>query len=324
MMRAVRLGVELGFIIETNTFAAIKSHSFLIKDVSMERVRDEFEKIINSPEPKKGIEMLRELGILKHIIPELERGVGVTQTQAHAYDVWDHLLKSLQHAADKGWSLDIRLAALFHDIAKPVTKSVSREANQVTFYGHEVVGSRETRKILERMKFSRATIEKVSKLVRWHMFFSDTEQITISAVRRMVVNVGRENIWDLMNVRICDRIGTGRPKEKPYRLRKYQSMIEEALRDPISVSMLKIDGKRLMEVGKIPAGPKIGWVLHALFNEVLDDPRLNTQEYLEKRALELLALPEKDLKTLGEAGKGRKEEADEKNIDEIRKKYHVS
>ena len=196
-----------------------------------------------SPQPKLGIEILNETGLLSHIVPELQASIGVGQNQAHAYDVWEHLLRSLQAAADKNWDLDIRLTALFHDISKPKTKGLSRETGIITFYGHEVIGSRETRKILTRMKFPVKTIEKVTKLIRWHMFFSDTEQITLSAVRRMIVNVGRENIWELMNIRICDRIGTGRPKEDPYRLRKYHSMIEEALRDPVSLSMLKIDGK---------------------------------------------------------------------------------
>ncbi len=174
------------------------------------------------------------------------------------------------------------------------------------------------------MKFSRATIEKVTKLVRWHMFFSDTEQITLAAVRRMIVNVGRENIWDLMNVRVCDRIGTGRPKENPYRLRKYQAMIEEALRDPISLAMLKINGKRVIDVCKIQPGPKVGHILHALFNEVLDDPKLNTPEYLEKKAIELSALSEKELVEMGKAGREKKNEEDAKKVGEIRKKYHVS
>lgn len=324
MMRAVRLSVELGFSIDAQTLMAIKSLSALIEAISIERVRDEFERIIRSKEPKTGLEILHETSILKHILPELERGVGVEQNQAHSYDVWEHLLRSLQHAADKGWGLDIRLAALFHDIAKPQTRKFSRETNQYTFYGHEVFGSRETRKILERMRFPRALTEKVVKMVRWHMFFSDTEQISLSAVRRMIVNVGRENIWDLMNLRICDRIGTGRPKENPYRLRKYHAMIDEALRDPISVSMLKIDGKRLMEVCAVPPGPIIGNILHALFAEIIEDPRLNTPEYLEKRAIELKSLPEKDLAMLGEKGRNRKEDEDEKDIEKIRSKHHVS
>ena len=323
LMRAVRLSVVLGFDIEKETLTAINSQNWLIKDVSCERIRDEFAKILLSPQPKKGLELLHETGILKHIIPELEAGIGVTQTQAHTYDVWEHLLRSLQHAADKEWGLEIRLSALFHDISKPATKDVSRETKQVTFYGHEVKGSRETRKILERMKFSRATIEKVTKLVRWHMFFSDTETITLAAVRRMIVNVGRENIWDLMNVRVCDRIGTGRPKENPYRLRKYKAMIEEALHDPISVSMLNIDGKRLMDVTGIPPGPKVGNILHALFNEVLVDPRLNSKEHLEKRAVELCKLSDKALAVLGEKGKDKQEQEEAKNLGDIRKKYFV-
>jgi hypothetical protein len=156
------------------------------------------------------------------------------------------------------------------------------------------------------------------------MFFSDTETITLSAVRRMIVNVGRENIWDLMNIRVCDRIGTGRPKENPYRLRKYKAMIEEALRSPTSVSMLKIDGNRLMEVTSLPASPKIGNILHALFGEVLDDPKLNTSETLEKRAVELVKLTDKELSELAKHGKERKDEEEVKKIGEIRKKHFVS
>jgi poly(A) polymerase/tRNA nucleotidyltransferase (CCA-adding enzyme) len=324
IMRAIRLVVELDFTIEPATFAAIQSLSSAIKEISTERVRDEFTRIILSPEPKRGIELLHETGILAHIVPELVAAIGIEQRGVHKYDVWEHLLRSLQCAADKGWPLDIRLAALFHDISKPTTREFSREAGSYTFYGHEVVGSRETRKILERLKFSRVIIEKVSKMVRWHMFFSDTEQISLSAVRRMIANVGRENIWDLMNVRVCDRIGTGRPKENPYRLRKYKAMVEEAMADPVTVSMLKIDGKRIMEVTQMPAGPKVGQILHALLDEVLDDPKLNTEEYLSKRALELVKLPENELIALGEKGKEKKDEAQEKEIEKIREKHHVS
>ena len=324
MMRAIRLAVELGFTIEKATYKAISSQNGHIKDVSIERIRDEFTKIVMSPNPKLGLEMLHETGLLSHFLPELEKGKGVEQRGTHIYDVLEHLLRSLQTAADKNWPLEIRLSALFHDIGKPGTRRFSRESNSYTFYGHEVVGSRETRKILERMKFSRATIEKVYKLCRWHMFFSDTQQITLSAVRRMIANVGPENIWDLMNVRICDRIGTGRPKEDPYRLRKYHSMIEEALAGPVSVSMLKIDGKRIMEVCEIHAGPRVGWTLHALFEEVMEDVKLNTPEFLEKRAMELVKMDEKDLQKLGEAGKERKGEETEKKVTEIRKKHFVS
>ena len=324
MMRAVRLAVELGFTCNSDTFKAIQSRSNIIQEVSAERIRDELSRIIMSPDPKLGFEMLHMAGLLQIILPELETGRGVKQPSAHAYDVWEHLLRTLQHAADKEYNLEMRLAALFHDIGKPKTKGFSRETNQPTFYGHEVVGSRETRKILDRFKFSRATIEKVTKLVRWHMFFADTATITLSAVRRMIVNVGKENIWDLMNLRACDRIGTGRPKENPYRLRKYKAMIEEALRDPVSVAMLKVDGKKIMQIGNIPSGPKIGFVLNALLEEVLENPKLNTEEYLNKRILELLALPENELRALAEKGKEKKTEEEEKEIAKIRNKHKVS
>ncbi|MEK7501609.1 MAG: HD domain-containing protein [Patescibacteria group bacterium] len=323
MIRAIRLAVDLGFTIEKNTFEAIKSLNLILKDIAIERMRDELVKILMSPNPKIGLEWLKDAKLLFHVTPELEKGIGVSQPQAHAYDVWEHLLRSLQCAADKGFSLELRLAALFHDISKPKTKGISRETQQITFYGHEVFGSHETRKILERMKFSRETIEKVTNLVRWHMFFSDTEQITLSAVRRMIVNVGKDSIWDLMNLRICDRVGTGRPKENPYRLRKYRAMIEEALRDPISVKMLKIDGNRIIEICKIPAGHKVGYIIHALFSEILNEPKLNTPEYLEKRAIDIVKLSELEMKKLGEIGKERKVEEEEKNVGEIRKKYHV-
>src|SRR3989344_3910104 len=155
------------------------------------------------------------------------------------------------------------------------------------------------------------------------MFFSDPEKITLSAVRRIITNVGEENIWDLLNLRICDRIGTGRPKEQPFRFRKYKAMVEQALRDPISVAMLKTDGGRLIGLFHMKPGPKIGYTLHALLEEVLDDPDKNNQEYLDKRAREFLALGEDVLREIGEAGKKRREAAEEAEVQEIMSKHHV-
>ncbi len=321
MLRAVRLSAELAFEISPETEKAILNNASLLKNISMERIRDEFTKMIMSPEPMMALLSLKKLGLLPYIIPELEEGVGIEQTKTHAYDVFEHLLRSVQHAAQKGYSLDIRLSALFHDISKP--ESRRKGEGTWTFYGHEVLGARLTKKILERLKYPTKVIEKVTTMVRWHMFFSDTEQITLSAVRRMIVNVGRENIWDLMNLRICDRIGTGRPKEDPYRLRKYHAMIEEALRDPVSVGMLKIDGKKIMEISQIRPGPVIGYTLHALLEEVLENPKKNTTEYLENRAKELILLPENELKALGESGKQTRDEADEEEIKKIRSSHHV-
>ncbi len=323
IMRAVRFYAELSFKIESSTEEAIKKMAHILDKIAKERIRDEFVKIILSDTPALGIEMAQKLGILKYIVPELEQALGIGQNQAHSFDVWTHLMKTLQHSADKKWPLHIRLSALFHDIGKPKTRRRDAVKNDWTFYGHEVVGARMTDKIMRDLRFPKDLSETVIKLVRWHMFFSDTEQITLSAVRRLISKVGKENVWDLMNLRVCDRIGTGRPKENPYRLRKYKSMVEEVMRDPVSVGMLAIDGKGIMESAKIPAGPKIGHILHALLEEVLEDPKLNTLEYLSEKARELAKLSEIELKKIGDEGKQKKELEDEKVLKEIRGKYHV-
>jgi len=122
---------------------------------------------------------------------------------------------------------------------------------------------------------------------------------------------------------MCDRIGTGRPKESPYRLRKYQSMIEEVLRDPISVAMLKINGSKIMEVTKLEPGPKIGYILNALLEGVLEDPKKNTNEYLESSAVKMALLSDIELKKLGESAVNKREAEENKEIEEIRKKYWV-
>lgn len=322
MMRAVRFSTTLNFAIATETLEALTTKAALLAKISQERIRDEFVKIINSDQPALGVDLLQKTGLLHFIAPEFEEGIGCEQKGAHLYDVYNHLLHALQHAADKHFSLEVRLAALFHDIGKPATRRYDRTKDKYTFFGHEVVGARMTKKILERMKFSRETTDLVVSLVRNHMFFSDTEQITLSAVRRIIQKVTRENIWLLMEVRECDRVGMAKA-EAPYRLRKYHAMIEEALRDPISVSQLAIDGKYLIEELHMKPGPRMGWILHALLEEVLDNPELNTVELLKERALDLDELEDKNLKVLGEKGKDKKEDANEAEVGELRQKHKV-
>ncbi len=323
MMRAVRLHAELGFTIEEATKEGIKDSAELLKKIAKERIRDEFVKTIMSDNPMEAIAVSQNLGVLEYIVPELLDSIGIEQNQAHAFDVWTHLLKSLQHSADKKWPIHIRLAALFHDISKPETRRRSKEKDEWTFYGHEVVGARKTATILKNLKFSKELTDQVVKLVRWHMFFSDTEQITLSAVRRLISNVGKENVWDLMNLRVCDRIGTGRPKENPYRLRKYKAMVEEAMRDPVSVGMIELDGKDIMDITGIPASPKVGQILHALLEEVLENPELNKKDTLSKKAIELAVLSEEELKKRGDSGKEKREDEEKKILKSIRGKYKV-
>ncbi len=321
MLRAVRFSTQLDFAIDYETMQAISDNASLIKNISFERIHDEFVKIIESKNPSVGIGMLSKLGLLKHIMPELEEGIGCDQGGAHIYDVFEHCLQALEHSANKGFSKEIRLSALFHDIGKPRTRRPG-EKKAYTFYGHEVVGARMTKTIMERLKFPKKETDFVVSMVRNHMFFSDTEQITLSAVRRMVAKVGKENIWDLMNIRECDRVGM-KKVEAPYRLRKYHAMIEEVLRDPISVGQLAIDGKVLMGELNIKPGPRMGWILNALLEEVLDDPKKNTKEYLSELVQKLDKLEDKELKILGESGKEKKENLEEEEIKKLHAKHGV-
>jgi len=175
---------------------------------------------------------------------------------------------------------------------------------------------------MERLRFRKGEIDLVSKLVRNHMFFSDTELITLSAVRRIIKKVGVENIWLLMNVRECDRVGM-KKKEAPYRLRKYFAMIEEALHDPISVGQLKVNGEFLINKLNIKPGPRMGWILHALLEEVLDAPEINTEEHLTGLVKSLNLLGDAELESLGEHGKEKKEELEEESVAKLHTKHGV-
>lgn len=323
IMRGVRLSTELSFMINSETIEAMQSKANLLSFIAQERIRDEFSRILMSSNLMTGIVILHKIGALKQFLPELEEGVHMKQNGDHIYDVWEHTLRVAQHSADRDWPLHVRLGALFHDIGKPRTREWNKEKNDYTFYGHDVVGARMARKIMDRMKFSKQLSETVERLVRYHMFFSDIDKITLSAVRRIVRNVSRENIWDLMHVRNCDRIGMGRPKESPYRLRKYESMIEEALRAPTSVSMLKIKGEDVIRETGIQPGPKVGYILHALLEETLEKPELNTEDYLKNRVKELAGLDDQELQKLGEQGKEKKSEIEEGELKKIRDKYSV-
>lgn len=295
----------------------------MLSRIAIERIADEFLKIINSATPMQGVVMLEKLGLIDYILPEIKASIGCEQGGIHAYDVYEHILRTLQAAADKGFSTEMRLAALLHDIGKPATRRTGGKNKLYTFFGHEVVGARMSKKILERLKMPRETVDIVEKLVRWHMFFSDPALITLSAVRRTIVRIGQEHIEDLLNLRVCDRIGTGRPTEQPFRFRKYKAMVDEALRDPISVKMLAIDGTEIMRITGEKPGKKLGYVLHALLEEALDNPLINTKEYLEARVLELYKLPEEELTTLAEAGKKKQEEEEAQALKDIAREHNV-
>ena len=317
LLRAVRFATVLDFKIEKKTLEAINKNADWLIAISKERIRDEFVKIINSNNAYNGIMLLYETGLLKHIVPELLDGVGVGQNLHHIYTVWEHNTLALKYAAGKNYSLEVRLGSLFHDIGKPQTKR--GEGKYSTFYGHDVVGAKITAGIMDRLRFSKETAEKVVKLVRYHLFYYNVGEVTESSVRRLLANVGPENIDDLIKVREADRIGSGRPKAVPYKLRHLQYIIDKVSHDPISVKMLKVGGEDVMKELNTQPGPKIGLILNYLLAEVIDDPAKNTKEYLEKRIHELdKKSPEELKKSLEKIEKAVEEEEKERM-----KKYYV-
>ncbi len=155
------------------------------------------------------------------------------------------------------------------------------------------------------------------------MFFSDPDKITLSAVRRIIRNVGEENLWDLIRLRISDRIGMGRPKEKPYRLRQYLSMIDEAMRSPVSVKDLKVNGDIFISELKMKPGRKIGYILNALMAITLDNPDNNNYEFLIKKTKEYMKLTDNELIEMAKKGKELIDVEEAKELKKIHRKHKI-
>lgn len=317
MLRAIRFATSLDFTIDDATLKAVTNNTKSLADISAERVRDEFIKIIDTPRAMDGVQLLEDVGLLAFIIPELREGLGVEQNLHHIYPVWEHNLRTMKYAADKGYSFPVRMACLLHDVGKPRTKR--GEGKHCTFYAHDAVGASITKKIMERLKFPNDVAEKVVLLVRYHMFYYSVGEVTESSVRRLIANVGLENIDDLLRLREGDRIGSGTPKAVPYKLRHLKYMIDKVSHDAISVKMLEINGADIMEALTTPPGPKIGLILSSLLAEVLDDPSLNKRDLLLKRVRELDKKTPDQLRTSLE----RIEKELEKEEKERMKKYYV-
>ncbi|MBI2591318.1 MAG: CCA tRNA nucleotidyltransferase [Candidatus Brennerbacteria bacterium] len=333
LLRAVRFGAELGFSaqggpasgwkIESGTAASIKKEAGLLEMIAKERIRDEFEKMIMSfgSGPSEGIRQLEELGLLKYIMPELVEGVGVGQNKHHIYTVFEHNVRALDYAAKQNYSFEVRMASLLHDVGKPRVKN--GDGPDSTFYAHEIVGGKMALAILDRLRFSKEAVLKISHLVRYHLFYYNVGEVTEAGVRRFLSRVGPENVDDLIKVREADRIGSGVPKAVPYKLRHLLFMIEKVKRDPISPKMLAVKGEDVMRIAGIQPGPKVGWILGILLEEVLDDPKKNIIENLEIIIKNLAKLPDEELKNLSKKAREKKDEFEGGIEEEIKKKYYV-
>ncbi len=278
MMRAVRIASELGFMIEPATLAAIKTQTVNLRQISSERIRDELLRILASPFPADGILILKNTGLLPIILPELAAAFEVGQKSPkrhHIYDVGTHSVEALKNCPSS--DPIVRLATLLHDIGKVKTYRKD-ETGLITFYNHEVVGAREARAICYRLKLSKKQIDKVVTLVRWHQFTVDERQ-TDSALRRFIRHTGKENLDDMLALRIGDRLGGG-ARETSWRLELFKKRLIEVQKQPFSISDLKVNGHDVMKELNVKPGPTIGKALDMLFAEVEAGTLSNEREAL--------------------------------------------
>ncbi len=296
MMRAIRFASQLGFVIEEKTLAEIRKKTDKLSVVSVERIADEISKIIMSEHAEDSFRFMEKIGVLAVLFPELYEGVGVSQNKNHVYTVFEHNIRSLGFAVKRNYSFIVRLASLFHDVGKPRTKK--GDGYSCTFHNHDYVGGRMVNKILQRYKYPNEVIRRVTHLVRHHMFYYSLGEVTDAGVRRLVVRLGRENLPDFIQLRMCDRLGMGRPKGKPYKLLDLERRLQTVQFDPLAPKMLALKGDDVMQILGIAPGPRVGLLTKALLADVLDDPLRNTREYLKPRLRALGTMSDEELLNL--------------------------
>ncbi len=282
LMRAIRQSSQLQFHIEEKTLESIKKNAHLIKLISWERIREEFFKILESDFPAEGIYLLKDVGILKDILPEVTSCFDIDQVSPerhHIYDVGTHLIESLRHCSSK--DPITRFATLIHDIGKKETYRKDEKTGIITFYNHEVVGAQQAEQIADRFKLSNKQKEKLVNLVRLHQFTVSEEQ-SDKAIRRFIREVGVENIDEMLALRTGDRLGSG-SSETSWRTELFKKRIEEVQVVPFSIKDLKIDGNDVMKELGIKPGPEIGKILETIFEEVDEGKLQNEREVLLKK-----------------------------------------
>ncbi|MDR0708353.1 MAG: HD domain-containing protein [Treponema sp.] len=278
-LRCVRFASQLGFSIDKETLAAIPQTLSITAKVAAERKRDELDKIIGSRKPSTGFLLMEQTGLLHELLPELAMCRNVGQKGGHRFDVLDHSLLACDFAAENGWPHEVRLAALFHDIGKPVVCAMN-EFGVRTFYRHEREGAALAKNILSRFRYSNTVIDTVVHLIKEHMFQYD-EEWSDAAVRRFIIRVGEAYLPNLYKLRHADAFATAGEPPSPDFLTPLMDRASRVLDEKKALSRkdLAISGKDLIALD-IKHGPRIGVILHELLEAVLEDPELNAKEKL--------------------------------------------
>ena len=272
MIRAMRLSAVLGFAIEADTLSAIEARSELVRHLSGERIAAELEKLLATAVPSIGLRPLEATGLLAGISPELAAQRGIAQNKIPGEDLWDHTLRAVD-AAPRDHPV-VRLAALVHDIGKPSTFADGR------FIGHDAVGADLAAALLDRLRFPRSPTERVTHLVRQHMFAYESSWGD-PAVRRFIAKIGPAALDELFELRQADNVGSGLPPDAGG-IDELRRRVAEQLAAEVALHRrdLAVDGDDLIaELGAVP-GPRLGAVLDRLLEEVVDDPALNDRPTL--------------------------------------------
>ncbi len=285
ILRALRFSARFGYEIEEETASAIRELSPTLSNISAERIREELEKLLLSDNPDR-LRWAYELGVTKVFFPEWDAMMECEQDTPHHFtDVGDHTIEVIRYIIENYPSLSkeddrvLRIAALLHDIAKPVKKFRGRDGYE-HFTGHPEEGVPMAEDVLKRLKYDNDTINKTKKLVRYH---DELPDLTYPEVRRFIVLAGRENMDNLIRLKYADLYGHTKYKwdEKMEKLTSFEQMYQKIVRDgdPLSIKELAVNGNDLMKEGVAP-GPALGEALERLMDRVLDDPQMNEKEKL--------------------------------------------
>lgn len=275
ILRGVRFATQLGYELDDETYKASREMSHLLSNISIERIRDELYKILLSKKPSFGIRLMKDLNILDIVLPELRAAIGFEQHNPnHDKNVFDHTLCVLDEVSAV---LEIRLAALFHDIGKPHTLTID-EDGVGHFYGHEKISVEIAKDVLTKLKCSNDLINDVILLIGAHM--TKSKSMKDKGLKRLISRVGEKRIFQLLELQISDRMCSNNSADVEF-LEERKKDIKRILdnNEPYEKNQLEIDGNDILNLG-YEQGKIIGDILDYLMEIVLIAPELNNKEKL--------------------------------------------
>ncbi len=301
LVRGLRFVSQLGLEPDEQTLAQMRDEAPSVELVSGERIGGglaadglgELSKLLLGLQPARALRLARDTGVLVHLLPEFGQAIGFEQeSRWHDLTVDEHTFEVVQAAADRGFSLAVRLAALFHDLGKPHVAWRGTDG-RLHYYAkrgysdrsHEQVSARLAEQALERLRYPTELRKRVARIVRSHMI--DSGKADPVRARRLLARYGAGLLFDLLDHKEADLRGKGSPPDEDLaKLERFRALVRQEQRSAHRLADLAVDGNDLIALGYQP-GPAIGRALQTLLREVVDEPSLNTRDVLLARAKEL-------------------------------------